>query len=111
MVPFVMVVVLERSERLREVLDVVALLALAARHLDLNDVMALVQAEQVADGHVTITSRRDNLQGEFQGMWLMERRRLRALALTHHPLSFETAANLILRNPWLFLACFKTYEA
>jgi hypothetical protein len=97
-----MVVVLEQSEWFREVLDVVALLALAARHPNLNDVSAFVQAEQVTNGHIAITIHRNNLQGEFQGVWLLERRRLRALALTHHPLNFETAAYLILKNPWLF---------
>jgi hypothetical protein len=44
-------------------------------------------------------------------MWLLERHRLLALALNRHPLSFEIVANLILRNPWLFLAYLKIYEA
>jgi hypothetical protein len=54
--PLMMVAVLEWNERLHEVLDVVALLALTARHPDLNDVAAFVQAEQAADDHVAITS-------------------------------------------------------
>jgi hypothetical protein len=107
----VMATVLEWNEQLHEVFDVDALLALTAHHPDLNDVATLVQAEQAADSHVAITSRRNDLQGEFQGVWLLKRRRLLALTLTRHPLSFEIVVDLILRNPWLFLAYLKTYEA
>jgi hypothetical protein len=44
-----MIAVLERSKRLREILDVIVLLVFAARHPDLNDVATLLHAEQAAD--------------------------------------------------------------
>ncbi len=81
MLRFVMVTILERGERLCEVLDIVALLALAARHADLNDVAALVQAELPVDGHVATSVRRDDPHDELQGVRLLEQRQL---LLGHH---------------------------
>jgi hypothetical protein len=43
--PLMMVAVLEWSERLHEVLDVVALFALTVCHPDLNNIVTLVQVE------------------------------------------------------------------
>jgi hypothetical protein len=103
-----MAAVLEWNERLREVLDVTTLFAFTTRHPDLNNIATLMQA---ADGHIAITNCQDNLQGEFQGVWLLEQRHLLALAFTRHPLNFETTTDLILKKPWLFLTYLKTYEA
>jgi hypothetical protein len=92
--PLVVAAVLERGERLREVLDVAALLALATRHADLHDVTALVQAELAPDDHITTTFRRDDLQSKFQGVRLLKRRQLLAHLLVRHP----CAAVATLRN-------------
>ncbi len=52
MLQFVMVAIFEWGKRLCEVLDIVALLALVARHADLNNVPAFVQAKLIVNDHV-----------------------------------------------------------
>jgi hypothetical protein len=119
--PLVVAAVLERGERLREVLDVAALLALATRHADLHDVTALLQAELVPDGHIAASFRRDYLQIKFKGVRLLKRRQPLSHSLVRHTcaavatvrnvFSFETVMDLTLRYPQLFLAFLKIKEA
>jgi hypothetical protein len=65
--------VLERGERLREIFDVIALFALPPRDADLDDISALVQVEQAPDHDVTMSVRRDDLEGEVRRVRLLER--------------------------------------
>ncbi len=65
MLRFVMAAILKRGEWLREILDIVALLVFVARHANLNDVAALVQAKLAADGHAATSVCRDDLRDEL----------------------------------------------
>jgi hypothetical protein len=119
--PLVVDAVLARGERIREILGVAALLALATRHADLHDVTALVHAELAQEGHIATTFRRDYLQNKLQSKRLLKRRQLLAHSLVRHPcaavatvrnvFSFETVVDLTLRYPQLVLAFIKINEA
>jgi hypothetical protein len=119
--PLVVAAVLERGERLCEILYVAALLTLATRHADLHDVTALVQAELAPEGHIATTFHRDYLQSKFQGERLLKLYQLLAHSVVRHPcaavatvrnvFSFETVVDLTLRYPQLFLAFLKIKEA
>jgi hypothetical protein len=50
--------------RFREIFDVVVLFALLPRDADLDHISALVQVEQAPDHDVTMSVRRDNLEGK-----------------------------------------------
>jgi hypothetical protein len=63
MLPLVVTLVLVGSERLREVLNVDALLALPPRDADLDDVMALVHTEQTPNRDIATGVLRDFLDG------------------------------------------------
>ncbi len=65
--------VLERGERLREIFDVVALFAFPPHDANLDHISALVQAKQAPDYGVTMSVRRDDLEGEVQRVRLLER--------------------------------------
>jgi hypothetical protein len=113
MLPFVVTTILERGERFREIFDVVALFALPPHDANLDHISALVQAEQAPDRDVTMNVRRDDLEGEVERVRLLERVPflLVILVIPRNFVSFETATDLILRYPWLFLGNLKTYEA
>ncbi len=70
--PLVVTLVLVSGERLREVLNVVTLLALPPRDANLNDVTALVHTEQALNHDVAIGVLRDFLDGVGQLMRLLE---------------------------------------
>jgi len=72
--------ILERGERFREIFDVTMLFALPHRDVDLDHILALVQVEQAPDRDITMSVRRDDLEGEIQHMRLLEQGRL----LAHH---------------------------
>jgi hypothetical protein len=80
MLPLVVTTVLERGERFREIFDVAALFALSPRDANLDHISALVQAEQAPNRDVTMSVRRDNLEGKVQRIRLLERGPL----LAHH---------------------------
>jgi len=74
--PLVVTLVLVGSERLREVLNVVALLALLPRDADLDDVTALVHTEQAPNRDVATGVLQDFLDDVGQLMHLLEGCRL-----------------------------------
>ncbi len=73
MLPLVVTLVLVGSERLCEVLNVVALLALPPCDVDLDDVTALVHTEQAPNRDVATGVLRDFLDSVGQLMRLLER--------------------------------------
>ncbi len=72
MLPLVVTLVLVGSERLREVLNVVALLALPPRDPNLDDITALVHTKQAPNRDVATDVLRDFLDGVGQLMRLLE---------------------------------------
>jgi hypothetical protein len=70
--PLVVTLVLVGSERLREVLNVAALLALLPRDTNLDDITALVHTKQAPNRDVTTDVLRDFLDGVGQLMRLLE---------------------------------------
>ncbi len=72
MLPLVVILVLVGSEWLREVLNVVALLALPPHDTDLDDVTTLVHTEQAPNRDVATGVLRDFLDGVGQFMCLLE---------------------------------------
>ncbi len=64
MLPLVVIMVLEWGERLHEIFDVTALFALSPRDVDLDHISTLVQAEQAPDHDVTMSVRRNDLEGK-----------------------------------------------
>jgi hypothetical protein len=68
MLPYVMATVLAREERLGEILDVGALLALATNDANLHLITTLVNAELAPTNHVTIGHRRNDFDGIRQAM-------------------------------------------
>jgi hypothetical protein len=62
--PLVVTTVLERGKRLHEIFDVAALFAISPRGVNLDHISALVQVEQAPDHDVTMSVRRDDLEGE-----------------------------------------------
>jgi hypothetical protein len=70
--PLMVTTVVEQGERLLEIFHVVALFALSPHDVDLDHISALVQAEQAPDRDVTMSIRRDDLEGEVQRVRLLE---------------------------------------
>jgi hypothetical protein len=68
MLPYVMVVVLAKEERLGELLDVETLFALATNDTNLYLVMTFIDVELASTGHVTVGRRRNDLDGIRQAM-------------------------------------------
>ncbi len=59
-----MTTILEWCERFGEILDVAMLFALPPHDIDLDDITALVQAEQALHRGVATNVRQDDLKGE-----------------------------------------------
>jgi hypothetical protein len=68
MLSYVMVTVLAMEERLGEVLDVKALLALATNDANLHLVATLVNIELALASHVAVGRRQNNLNGVHQAV-------------------------------------------
>ncbi|CAM6017988.1 unnamed protein product [Sphagnum balticum] len=68
MLPYVMAMVLAREERLGEVLDVRALLALVTSDANLHLVATFINRELALIGHVAIGCRRNDLDGVRQAV-------------------------------------------
>ncbi|CAK9862316.1 unnamed protein product [Sphagnum jensenii] len=68
MLPYVMAVVIAREERLGEVLDVGALLALATNDANLHLIATLVDAKLTPAGHIAVGRCRNDLDGKHQAM-------------------------------------------
>ncbi len=76
MLPLVVTLIFVGSERLRDILNVVALLALPPRDANLDDVTTLVHTKQAPNRDVATGVLRDYLDGVGQLMRLLERCRL-----------------------------------
>jgi hypothetical protein len=68
MLPYVMAMVLAREERLGEVLDVRALLALATNDANLHLVATLVNTKLALTGHVAVGHRQNDLDDARQAV-------------------------------------------
>ncbi len=68
MLPYVMVTALAKEERLGEVLDVGALLALVTNDANLHLVVTLLNTELAPTGHVAVGRRRNDLDGIRQAV-------------------------------------------
>jgi hypothetical protein len=69
MLPYVMAMVLAKEERLGEVLDVGALLALATSDANLHLVATLVNTELAPTSHVAVGCHQNDLDGVRQVMF------------------------------------------